>query len=481
MRDARGRARLAAGIVAATAAVWSCRSGSATGPASVASVVVVPGSATMYFTQTRPFSAVALTSGGDTVRSVSVTWTSTDTSVATVSVAGVAAGRAAGQTQIVAAVNGISGHADLMVSLVAVASVTVSPAGDTVGEGDTLQLAATPRDSAGAPLYGREITWSTSDSTRATVSPSGLVTDLDSGAVTLTATSEGRSGASTLLALRWSTAPFLGAVPVDTSVLAVTLSPGGFLLAGGVHGLGWYHDRRVIYGGGVLYGTSANDVVIGYDPGTGRSLVEPSVVYLLPPAPGAPYGSRTWARIAPAVGGTAGLIVNQETFSFGALGDSSNFALLRFTFSDTSASAITGFYAGWVMDWDLYFDAIATNDAVRWDSALGVGEATESDTITYPQILAMVPSAASGAPSFRGWTIGSDPAAGSDFFADLSGGVDSTTIRLADVRDLAGVGPLTIPAGGHVVVYFALVGGDDRAAFQANLTAARTKIAALGY
>ena len=481
MRDARGRALLAAGIVAAMAAVWSCRSESAAGPSSVASVIVVPGSATMYFTQTRPFSAVALTSGGDTVRSVSVTWTSTDTSVATVSAAGVAAGRAAGQTQIVATVNGISGHADLTVSLVAVASVTVSPAGDTIGAGETRQLAATPRDSAGAPLDGREITWSTADSTRATVSPSGLVTGVDSGAVTITATSEGRSGASALLALRRSAAPFLGAVPVDTGALAVTLSPGGFLSAGGLQGVGWYHDRRVIYGGGLLYGTSASDVVIGYDPGTGTSQVEYSFVYLLPQAPGAPYGSRTWATVTPAIGGTAGLIVNQETFSFGALGDSSNFALLRFTFSDTSASAITGFYAGWVMDWDLYFDSTATDDAVRWDSGLGVGEATESDTIVYPQILAMVPSAASGAPSFRGWTISSDPATSAEFFADLSGGVDSTAIRLADVRGLAGVGPLTIPAGGHVVVYFALVGGDDRAAFQTNLATARAKIAALGY
>src|SRR6266705_4460532 len=80
----------------------------------------------------------------------------------------------------------------------AVASVIVTPAAVTIGPTDTLQLVAVAKDAAGNTLTGRTITWSTSDPSRATVSTSGLVTGVAEGAITISATAEGKAGQSAI-------------------------------------------------------------------------------------------------------------------------------------------------------------------------------------------------------------------------------------------------------------------------------------------
>src|SRR3989475_9643098 len=79
---------------------------------------------------------------------------------------------------------------------VPVASVTVSPASVNILVGATVQLTATLKDSAGHVLSGRTVSWTSGDPVVATVSASGLVTGLTVGTATITATSEGVSGAA---------------------------------------------------------------------------------------------------------------------------------------------------------------------------------------------------------------------------------------------------------------------------------------------
>jgi hypothetical protein len=81
----------------------------------------------------------------------------------------------------------------------AVATVEVSPSSATIEIGQTLQLAATIRDSAGAELSGREIQWSSSDVAVASVSPAGIVTGASQGSATITAVSEGQSSAANVV------------------------------------------------------------------------------------------------------------------------------------------------------------------------------------------------------------------------------------------------------------------------------------------
>lgn len=75
-----------------------------------------------------------------------------------------------------------------------VASVTVAPSAAEVEVSETHQFTATVKDAGGNTLTGRTVTWSSSDQNVATVSQSGLVTALEAGQATITATSEGRSG-----------------------------------------------------------------------------------------------------------------------------------------------------------------------------------------------------------------------------------------------------------------------------------------------
>ena len=163
-------------------------------PIPVASVTVSPGSATVLVGQTVQLTATPKDAGGNALAGRGVTWSSGNTTVATVSGSGLVSARAAGSTTITATSEGQNGTASLTVSVVPVASVTVSPALGSVAVGSTLQLTATTRDSAGNPLNGRAITWATSNGAVAAVSASGLVTGVSVGNATITATTGGKSG-----------------------------------------------------------------------------------------------------------------------------------------------------------------------------------------------------------------------------------------------------------------------------------------------
>src|SRR6266480_1328040 len=76
-----------------------------------------------------------------------------------------------------------------------VAAVAVSPKSLVVRVGQTAQLTAVPLDAHGTPLAGRAVTWATSDSSVATVT-AGRVAGVAPGPATITARSEGRTGAT---------------------------------------------------------------------------------------------------------------------------------------------------------------------------------------------------------------------------------------------------------------------------------------------
>ena len=58
------------------------------------------------------------------------------------------------------------------------------------------QLTAVARDASGAELEGRTVTWSSSASSVATVSSSGVVTGVAAGEATITASVEGRTASA---------------------------------------------------------------------------------------------------------------------------------------------------------------------------------------------------------------------------------------------------------------------------------------------
>ena len=166
----------------------------------VASVDVTPASASLLIGQTNQLAATTRDSAGGTLSGRTISWSTSDAGVATVSSAGLVTAVGAGTATITAISEGRSGTAAITVAVVPVASVAVTPASVSLLIGQTSQLSATTRDSAGGGLAGRTISWSTSDSTVATVSSTGLVTAVSAGIATITATSEGRSGTATITA-----------------------------------------------------------------------------------------------------------------------------------------------------------------------------------------------------------------------------------------------------------------------------------------
>ena len=162
----------------------------------VAAVTVSPASATIAVGGTRQLSAVTKDSAGGTLTGRVVTWSNSNTAVATVNSSGLVTGVAAGSATITATSEGKSSTAAITVIVVPVASVTVSPAAATIVVGGTQQLSAVTKDSAGNTLNGRVVTWSSSNPAVATVSASGLVSGVAAGSASITATSEGKSGSA---------------------------------------------------------------------------------------------------------------------------------------------------------------------------------------------------------------------------------------------------------------------------------------------
>src|SRR5437764_295607 len=191
----------------------------------VASVTVSPASASLTVGQTAQFSATARDANGNALAGRPVTWTSSEGARASGGASGRATGVAAGgPVTMTATSEGQSGAATVTVANAPVASVTVAPATASVATGQTVQLSATPTDGNGNPLTGRVITWASSDNTIASVNGSGLVTGVAAGGpVTITATSEGKSGTASITVRTASSGPlpvFPGAMGFGTTTAA---------------------------------------------------------------------------------------------------------------------------------------------------------------------------------------------------------------------------------------------------------------------
>ena len=79
--------------------------------------------------------------------------------------------------------------------------VTVSPATVNLVVGDTTTLRTALTDSTGSALFGRPIEWTSTDAGVALVLATGFVRAMAAGTVTITATTEGRSGTAVVTVL----------------------------------------------------------------------------------------------------------------------------------------------------------------------------------------------------------------------------------------------------------------------------------------
>lgn len=145
----------------------------------------------------------------------SVTWSSSNTSVATVSSSGVITAKAAGITTITVTTNDGRKNATCSVTVtpVAVTGVTLNKSSLSLYQNDSETLVATVLPSNAS---NKNVSWSTSNSSVATVTTNGQVTAISSGTATITVTTtDGGKTASCVVSV---TADPYGAVDLGLSV-----------------------------------------------------------------------------------------------------------------------------------------------------------------------------------------------------------------------------------------------------------------------
>jgi uncharacterized protein YjdB len=234
--------------------------------------------------------AMARDAGGQPVSDRPVVWSSSDTTIARVSAAGVVTAVGVGRVRIAASVDGRSAVATLSVTARSVASVVVRPGNPSILVGGQLQLFSTMLGESGDTLAGRNVLWTSSDPVVASIDNVGLLTGLSVGVTTVTATSENRTAA---VGVTVSAVP-VNAVQITPAVDSVVVGQTTQLTAFARDSVGGtLADRPLVWlssdpaiatvtSSGTVLGASAGSVTISASAegktGTSRIVVKPRPV-----------------------------------------------------------------------------------------------------------------------------------------------------------------------------------------------------------
>jgi trimeric autotransporter adhesin len=208
---------LATGAATITAASGSI-SGSTTftgSSATLSSISVTPANPSLPVGVPRQFTATGTYSDGSSFDVTAlVTWSSSNTAVATVSSTGMATTLATGTATITAASGSISGSTTLTGNSATLSSISVTPADASIPVGISRQFTATGAYSDGSSFdITALVTWSSSSPALAAMSSTGMVTGIARGAVTITATSGAVTG-STILTVNSAILTSLSVTPI---------------------------------------------------------------------------------------------------------------------------------------------------------------------------------------------------------------------------------------------------------------------------
>jgi len=174
-------------------------------PAPVATVTVTLAASSLTVGQGTQGSATLQDAAGTVLTGRTIAWSSSNTSVATVNQSGYVTAVGAGSASISAQSEGKSGNASLAAvaapAVVKTVTVTLNPTSVLVGA--TSQATAVARDSAGAVITGRAVTWSVSaGASNASIgggtSATATATGTAAGSASVAASVDGISGSATL-------------------------------------------------------------------------------------------------------------------------------------------------------------------------------------------------------------------------------------------------------------------------------------------
>ena len=197
-----------------------------------------PPTATIVRQGTQQLTAALEDAHHNALNGPSIAWSTDAPEVATVSATGLVSAVSAGTATITAESDGKIGTAIITVTPTPVAVVNVSLAVSSIIAGQTTQASAATLDGDGNPLTGRSISWTSTNTGVATVSPTGVMTSIAAGTTAIVAASEGKSGQAQLTvvgavaSITVTLTPSQMAVYETSQAAAVTLDGNGAVLTG---------------------------------------------------------------------------------------------------------------------------------------------------------------------------------------------------------------------------------------------------------
>lgn len=181
-------------LATAVVVLTSCQGENGTEPTSppgrVASVLVLPGEATILMEAKVTLQVEVRDASSRIIGGMTVTWSSSDTAVASVSPTGMVTGRSLGTVTIRAAAEQKQDSAVVHV----VPRIILSPEYPSLFPGDTTRLTVHLETATGIPLPPMATTWTTAAPGLATVGPDGVVHAVGAGLALIAASAGGGRG-----------------------------------------------------------------------------------------------------------------------------------------------------------------------------------------------------------------------------------------------------------------------------------------------
>lgn len=166
-------------------------------PEAIDQIVVTPDAAEMVVGDTQTFRAAAVGTSGAVLDGRTLTWSSSNNDVLTVTPLGLVSAVGSGTAQVSARSEGVFGTATILV-LNPIDRVEITPIATELLVNESIILDATTFAVDGTEVL-REVTWSSNDDTIASVDDNGRVTGHMPGTANITAESEGKSATAVVI------------------------------------------------------------------------------------------------------------------------------------------------------------------------------------------------------------------------------------------------------------------------------------------
>ena len=244
--------------------------------ADACSISVAPATLTLPVNGASSIVGTAFDCKGNSIRNKKISYSSSNTAVATVTTEGNVIAVGIGGASVSAVADGKSASVQVTVTPETAANVTVTPSTLTLRRTNTRQLTATARNNQNTIITGRTFRWGSSNSSIVSVDQNGLLTALTPGTVVITAEADQTTGSASVTVTEipigsCSLAPTTSKLTVSQSVVqAVTLrDTANNVISSLGRNIAWTSDNEIaatVSGSGVVTARKAGTARITASP-----------------------------------------------------------------------------------------------------------------------------------------------------------------------------------------------------------------------